>query len=451
MQKIDITQEKFEKIKVFHWGLEFDEIFSLNKTNEEKGFDIVIGNPPYIKARDTKGDDIRELLEKNGMYKSLYKMWDMYIPFIERGLKLLKQDGIFTMIIPDTIGVADYSKKIVDIIINDYSMYQIDFYPKVKIFVGVGIYNKILFIKNNKEEIRCKRIVHEKNIQNERILDECNNKKEEIFKLKISNIDFNFEDVTLLENIFYVSYGLRLNSDKDDPNSFKKSDLLSEEQDTIHNKIYTEGKLIDRYRINKKLYVEWGTERCPSRLVRPTFPELYAPTKILMSREKRVSTISTEGIVCDNTIIVGVPYYELKNIKNKSISKYLKNLNLNREIVEDISLKFNIKYVLAILNSKLIAYFLKFNNRSNSDSYPDDWKKIPIKNISSDEQTQFIQLVDKMFLLQQHLSEITDNMDERKNIEEEIKKIDKELDQNVNNLYGLGETEINVIKNGLKN
>ena len=84
----------------------------------------------------------------------------------------------------------------------------------------------------------------------------------------------------------YVSYGMRLNSDKSDPEKFKKTDLLSATEGEIHSKIYTEGKYLERYIITKNLYLEYYTERCPSRLVRPTFPELYPPDKLLLSRQK---------------------------------------------------------------------------------------------------------------------------------------------------------------------
>ena len=104
--------------------------------------------------------------------------------------------------------------------------------------------------------------------------------------------------------------------------------MLSTEKDEIHSKSYTEGKHIGKYKINKKLYVEWDTDRCPKRIVRPTFPELYPPKKLLMAREKRIATLSDDGIICDNTIIVGVPYHELNGVNNRSISKYFKNLGL---------------------------------------------------------------------------------------------------------------------------
>ena len=108
-----IDDETVAGLNAFKWVGDF----------EEGSFDVVIGNPPYVKARDTKDAESRKYLEESGKYKTLYKMWDLYIAFIERGIRLLKPDGVFGMIIPDTIGIADYTQKVVEMINTSYSLY----------------------------------------------------------------------------------------------------------------------------------------------------------------------------------------------------------------------------------------------------------------------------------------------------------------------------------------
>jgi len=431
--------------KAFKWQEEFKQIIN------EGGFDVVIGNPPYVKARDSKEPIARKWMEKSVKYETLYKMWDLYVAFVEKGIKLLKQDGCFAMIIPDTIGEADYTSKLVKIINKKYYLYQIDFFPDIQIFGSVGIRNKIIFVKNTKNINKCKRILHDKVLDKVTGLGSVSNRLPDVFRLISSKIDFKFNQTVQLDRLCYVSYGARFNSDKNDKLKFKKEDLVSDKKDVIHNKVYTEGKFIERYSINKELYVEWGTERCPKRLVRPTFPELYLPNKILMSRQKRVVAYSDKRHICDNTIIVGVPYHELKGVENKSINKYLKNIKLNRKDGEEISKKFNLKYLFSIINSKLMSYFLKVNSRSKIDSYPDDWKKIPIKDIPFLEQDKFIILIDKMLSLNKRLNEIGDKKtDERAKIKEEIKKTDNEIDELVYKIYGITDEEKKIIEDSLK-
>jgi hypothetical protein len=73
-KKIEINREEFLKLNPFHWGFEFYEAFELDKPKEERGFDVVIGNPPYVRA-DTQDADYqrqRELMERIGDYQTLY-------------------------------------------------------------------------------------------------------------------------------------------------------------------------------------------------------------------------------------------------------------------------------------------------------------------------------------------------------------------------------------------
>ncbi len=435
-----IDDKSFDEKHAFIWEDEFP--FK---------FDVVIGNPPYVKARDTKDPKSRKYMETCGQFETLYKMWDLYIAFVERGIKLLKPNGCFAMIIPDTIGEADYSSKLVELIVNEYSLYQIDFFPDIEVFPGVGVRNKIIFIKNSKKIDECKRILHDLRLENVKDIGTMGNRNPNVFRLVLANINLDFNQTIPLENICYVSYGARFNSDKNDKIKFKKEDLVSNKEDKIHNKLYTEGKFIDKYKINKKMYVEWGTERCPKRLVRPTFPELYPPNKLLMSRIKRVTTYSDEGHVCDNTIIVGVPYHELKDINNKGIDKYVKNIKLNRKTAEIVSKKFDLKYILSILNSKLIKYFLNINSRSKLSIYPDDWKKIPIKEIDLAEQKLLIKFADKILELNKRLNVFGDKKtDERQRLEREIQEVDNQIDQEVYKLYGITPGEQKIIEESLK-
>ena len=437
-----ISDSRFDK--AFNWNAQFPDVF------RDGGFDVVVGNPPYVKARDSKDKISRKFIEKSKKFKSLYKMWDLYIPFIERGTQILKEGGVLSMIIPDTLGVADYTKKLVEILIKNFSVYQIDFFPKIEIFEGVGIRNKIIFLKKSKEIKKCKQILHNNLGEDFVELDKIENDDKNIFKLNKSKINFTFEETIPLKELCYVSYGARFNSDKKDPKKFQKKDLISDAQDKNHTNIYTEGKYLNRYFINKELFVEWGTERCPKRLVRKTFPQLYPPDKLLMSRQKGVSTLSKKGHICDNTIILGVPYISLKGIKNNSIKKYLTNLNLDRDNVEKNSEKFNLKYLLGIINSKFVSYFLRSRMRGKIDIYPDDWKEIPIKIPSKLQEQKIVGLVEQMLELQKklHKEKVSGNVKEQ--LEQKIKNVDYEIDEEVYKLYGLDKDEIKIVEESLK-
>jgi len=476
------------------------------KNKEYKGgFDVVIGNPPYVKARDN--DDIigRKFIENN--YESPYKMWDLYVPFIEKGINLTKANGVSSMIIPDTIGKSEYTSKLIDYIELNYYLYQIDFFPKIYVFENVGVRSKITFIQKKKSKKSALKIVHTPTIFDVKYVETKQYKGIKQYLLNIADFEINNQNCITLGDICYVSYGMRLNSDKLDPNKFKKSDLLSIVSDEIHSKLYTEGKYLDRYLIKFSQYLEYDTERCPARLVRPTFPELYPPNKILLSRQKKISAISYDKHYCDNTIIMAIPAYELKNVNNNSIKKYYKNIGKNRLTVEENSTLFDLHYLLALINSKLMSYHIRYESKEKIDFYPDDWKNLPIKENNKLNQKLFILKVKEIqtnifnltsifkrfidYLLTYHkeilisrklqnwhkldfsdfIKELnkaikkvsgkkltkTDEMEwmevfetkkaEAQTLQAEIDKIDAQIDTMVYELYGLSEEEIKIVEN----
>lgn len=254
----------------------------------------------------------------------------------------------------------------------------------------VGVENKIIFIKKMKRYSDTIRILHSPSVVDTKRME--NTEGEKNYIIELPKFEITREQTMPLGDICFVTYGLRPSSDKDDPKQkFRKSDLLSEQKSLVHNKLYTEGKFIERYVIAKEIFIEWGTERSPDRLVRSTFPELYDPDKLLMSRQKRVVAFSNKKHICDTTIVVGVLFNDLRGIENSNIRKYFVNIKKERKDLEDISARFDLKYLLVILNSNLIQYHLKFNSAGNIDSTPDDWKQIPIKNIPKHLQFPFIE------------------------------------------------------------
>lgn len=432
------------KVKPFNWNEEFKQIMV-----DEGGFDVVVGNPPYVKARDyNEGKaSFREYMNNSGQFTALYKMWDLYIPFIEKGLNIVKKNGLFGMIVPDTIEKSDYAQKIREKLLKEYYIYQINHFPESHIFVSqnkvIGIKNTIIFVQNSKSKAQLLRVFHEKeysNIKSEHLVEHDQN----LFKQTALEINVFKVETVPLGDLCYASYGLRLNSDKANKKFvFKKSDLLSESRTKIHTTKYTEGKYLSRYLLNKTMWLEWGTERCPGQLVRPTFPELYKPEKILIGRQTKNAVFDNSGIVVDNTIIVCFPYVKLKEVNNSNINKYYSNMEKSRSELEKLSENISLKCILGILNSKLIKYYIRIVNQGNIDMFPDDWKKLPIP-ISVKRDTNISKSVERLIDLKG--KEITAKGNEKDQIQRQIDQTDKEIDELVYKHYGITEEERKVIE-----
>ncbi|MDO8609582.1 MAG: TaqI-like C-terminal specificity domain-containing protein, partial [bacterium] len=117
----------------------------------------------------------------------------------------------------------------------------------------------------------------------------------------------------------------------------------------------------------------------------------------------------------------------------------------NKESINNLILKknvpYNIKYILGLLNSRLInwLYSIKFTNASEltvniSKEY---LSQIPIKNIPQELQKPLINLVDKILSLSKKLKEISENSNEWNSIKVEKEATDKKIDQLVYKFYDL--------------
>jgi hypothetical protein len=94
----------------FDWELDFPEILNLTITGKNYGFDIVIGNPPYVQMQKDHGT-IAELL-KESKYETYERTGDIYSIFYELGFKLLKKGGTLSFITSSQWMKAAYGKSL---------------------------------------------------------------------------------------------------------------------------------------------------------------------------------------------------------------------------------------------------------------------------------------------------------------------------------------------------
>jgi len=93
-------EEELRRVNPFDWQAEFPEVMSAG------GFDVVIGNPPYVR-QEALGDQ-KKYLQQN--YQVYYGTADLYTYFIERGVSLLRPDGVFCYIVANKWMRANYGK-----------------------------------------------------------------------------------------------------------------------------------------------------------------------------------------------------------------------------------------------------------------------------------------------------------------------------------------------------
>ena len=143
MQKL--SQYKKNRAKPFFlWKLYFSEVFH----RENPGFDVVIGNPPYIQLQKDHGK-LAEQFE-NQHYETFDRRGDIYTLFYEKGLQLLKYSGVLTYITSNKWMRAGYGKKLRKFCIKYNPLILIDLGPGV--FESATVDTNILIIQKAKNQ-----------------------------------------------------------------------------------------------------------------------------------------------------------------------------------------------------------------------------------------------------------------------------------------------------------
>jgi type I restriction-modification system DNA methylase subunit len=114
------------------WEARFPEICGVNKP----GFDVIIGNPPYLSTKDMDNEEYKTALTKHYEYLD-----DLYSLFIRLCDKLISPNGLWSMILPNTFFTLVNYQRIREILYNNYEAEIFDLSPNV--FKDAYVYNAI--------------------------------------------------------------------------------------------------------------------------------------------------------------------------------------------------------------------------------------------------------------------------------------------------------------------
>lgn len=134
-----------------NWHVEFKSVFS---STAKSGFDLIVGNPPYSRLQTQSTSDEKLISELKKNYLSARDgSFDLYIPFIEKGLSLLNPAGQLGFILPNTLLTVKYANGIRNLLAQDENVKSIVNFKQFKAFPGVSTYTCILNLSKmpNKE------------------------------------------------------------------------------------------------------------------------------------------------------------------------------------------------------------------------------------------------------------------------------------------------------------
>ena len=322
---------------------------------------------------------------------------------MEKGLKMLCQNGSFAMIVPFPLSNQVYGRNFRKWVTANYDVWEITDLNGTKIFENATVSNLIMFAKNDvaTDQTTISHIVPPMSILPD-------------FTQSISNLvpgndtavwNFTRQKIVpkshpamkTLGDFCYISVGMVLNADETKAKGeFSKTDLISSIQDSIHPRTYIEAKDIERYRVKRVRYLEYNTERCPNKLRRPTFRELYDRDKIIINCLGTINCTLDNNIhyLHNHSIYCAVLWKDLNNVDNKSISASVKRYSHHsRKEMEEFSETVCLEYLTAILNSSYAAQLLSTLRGDDYHIYPEHIRNIPIPPASSTVKTRIKHLV----------------------------------------------------------
>ena len=409
----------------FLWGLYFSEIF-----NNKSGFDVVIANPPYIDSENMvrEAPTLRDICSKK--FVSAKGNWDLFIVFVEQGLNLLNDNGIISYIIPNKLIGAKYSETLRKMLICR-NIIEIRDYSNVNVFKNVSVYPVTFVIVNNsnKEDVLMTLMDSVTNIKNSRKI-----KKEKFY----SDIEWsryfvrNKQALGILDKLSkykpLVSYFPKVLGAMTVSEAYKITDLIKEDNQSTNNK-----KLINTGTIDPYISL-WGTKK--TKYIKKTYEE-----PVISDANLKKINMKRYYQACSEKIIIGGMNKSLECFYDDG--KYIAGKSTT--IIQAGSME--LKFLIAVLNSKLISFWYKtfFKSLSLAGGFirigNNEIKKIPLIYLDSSKQNPVIDLADQILTITQENDYFQDT---RKQVK--VRELMQEIDQLIYKLYGLTLDEIKIVE-----
>jgi hypothetical protein len=410
----------------FIWELNFPEIFANNDKHD--GFDVVIANPPYIDSEGMvkRGQrNIREIIQKTYVFTK--GNWDIYIAFLELAFKKINGLGVVAFITPDkwiSKPFGDEFRK--NTIKNIYLIVRAgrEIFESSKVDSIISFFSKKQSQKINILEFKDKTFIKKREVDKKVIIEPFT--LDWLFSdhlnllMKIDLITAEASSLGNCENACATSDAYKLEPLIKNSDEFNKRNQL---------------KIINTGTIGK-YYSKWGKREMT-----------YLGHKYLkpvINKDKFFNLFKNS--------------YAKKSAKPKIILKGLNLLDACLDIEGDTipgkstlvitSEKINeLKLLLAIINSKLIYFYLKEKFVASSYNQGISFTKgminnLPLPKIEQRNRNLIIKIVDKILAITKDNDYLENSAKQAK-----VHEYEKQIDRLVYKLYGLTAEEIKIVEN----
>ena len=385
-------------------------------------FDYLVGNPPYVSANESSSNlPYRNKIWNSGQYRLLNQKWDLFVPFFERNLQLLQpESGRLGLIVSNGIETEGYAQRLRQELCERYSLLQIDFFPGLRVFPRTGIESTIIFLENrppSEAHTVTRRRHHRANSALFETLTPMRQlaETEQVFRWRYLPgliTSMSNESIPLCA-IAYIGTGIEAQSrenaehiiDGQRQKRFILDDVFilpSKKNEQLANfpDIGVLGDDVDTYHLRRTRYVAYEHYRPFMR--GPRHVALFRTPEKLLLGETSGGYYDVAGLFTNHSVQVVVPWHALAQsgaLQETGIARVLRKSQQISGITEltQISLQFDLRYILAIINSHFIRGYLAANMHQGTRKgriYPDIWKQLPIKIVPLERQMEIALLVE---------------------------------------------------------
>ncbi len=409
--KLEAEIEEIKNNKIyedaFEWRFEFPEV--LDDNGDFVGFDVVIGNPPYILVQSLGDRNIFNYYSQN--YKTAIYKIDTYALFYELGIKLMSKDAQLSYITPNTFLKNKHSKELRHLILKNSITEIINFYTKVFEDASVdtlilmmtkteNVSNKFIFsaYRNNVLDLtETEKIVHNQSEfqkgDYELELDINTNLRQILSKIEL--------DTQPLSYYGRSYFGIQ---------TFDRKEFVSKTKLNENYFPVIDGSNVKRYYCEPNIeFVDFQKESIKSG----GDSKVYQQHRIVV---RQIGSYPEGSIVEPNLMTLNTIYNIFLHNENNSLLKYL----------------------LALINSKVLQFYWLKKHYDNKTTFP-KIKKAPIESLPIKQPT-----------LEQE-SEIENNVNQILTLKKadstaDTTALEAQIDQLVYQLYGLTEEEIGIVE-----
>lgn len=472
--------EEINKINPFDWDVTFP--FK---------FDVVIGNPPYVKEYTNR--ESFEIAKNTDMKKYYQGKMDLWYLFTCRALDLLKDGGLHSYIAQNNWITSAGASILRNKILEDSKILSFFDFNEFKVFKQASIQTMVFVLEKQKPNkpysVDYFKVI-DKNISKEELANYLITKKDgdkiEKFKAKINPAELKDKTITFVNNekgdifekmknadIFYltekeITNGLQVQQEyvnkshlKVLGDGFKVGDgifvlsdkeiknlrLSDKEKTELIKPLYTPAE-VDKYSLDDKN--KYWVIYTSSKFKNPAEIKPYPNIKNHLDKFKKIITTDFKPYGIHRTRVEdffkGEKIVSVRKTKYPSFSFVDFDSYVNQVFYVIKTNRINMKFLTGLLNSKLIYFWLYHKGKRQGEQLQIDKAPLIIIPIIKREDEKVIKNVDLLIELNKKLKEI--NLDREKDIiKKQIEALEKQIDEIIYKLYGITKSEQEVIEN----